>query len=269
MAHARETSFSTTNLTHRLQTGVFLAICLLIISISSTAWPFSLLMLVAQLLREWLNFLPNDLRLRAILWLMILLPSWFILGSYFSFVEFYQLFSLAIIVGVFAQICGYTAYPHWAFWRDYRFQLANVLLGVGLLAFFLLVACRLHQTQYELMLSLSFLVCLADCGGYFCGRVGGSRKLFPQLSPNKTLYGTLAGCLLPTIAGYILSHWQPLPWRLIVTIGPVSLLGDLYISLLKRTAGKKDTGDILPGHGGLLDRLDSGLLAACWTYLLL
>lgn len=119
-----------------------------------------------------------------------------------------------------------------------------------------------------LLLYFLILVCVADSGAYFGGRLWGKRKLAPEVSPGKTVEGMLCGVGLSIPIALISAVLWHLPlgqwfWWVIIALVTVlfSVLGDLYISMLKRIRGVKDTGTMLPGHGGLLDRID-GILAA-------
>jgi len=109
----------------------------------------------------------------------------------------------------------------------------------------------------------------ADIAAYLAGSLIGRRKLAPRISPGKTWEGTMAGFVAAAIAVWFVGTqvFSPrLPTEFLVTlalaIGPAGLLGDLLESALKRAAGVKDSGTILPGHGGVLDRIDSLLLVA-------
>ena len=110
------------------------------------------------------------------------------------------------------------------------------------------------------------LVWAADCGAYAVGRIVGGPKLAPNISPNKTWSG-LAGCIISaSVAGAIVAYGAVLEnfYELIVLsglIGLISQLGDLMESAVKRHYGVKDSGNLIPGHGGMLDRVDA-LLAA-------
>jgi phosphatidate cytidylyltransferase len=106
------------------------------------------------------------------------------------------------------------------------------------------------------LLAALALVWAADSGAYFAGRHFGKHKLAPRISPNKTWEGLFGGLL----AGIDTAH---LPGLLITSVVAVfaSVLGDLFESLIKRHAGAKDSGHLIPGHGGVLDRVD-GVLAA-------
>ncbi len=125
-------------------------------------------------------------------------------------------------------------------------------------------------------LLFSLLICwAADIGAYFAGRAFGHYKLAPAVSPGKTWEGALGGLLLTLIvcAGLLIAAGEfSLIWILVlVGLSGVSILGDLFESLLKRATGIKDSGQLLPGHGGVLDRVDSILAVApffaLWTLL--
>ncbi len=122
----------------------------------------------------------------------------------------------------------------------------------------------LHDSQPGLLLFLFFLIWMADSAAFFAGQWLGKSKLAPLLSPGKTREGLL-GALVATLAvGIIGALWLSLPILqmvyfialcLITTL--ISVVGDLFESLLKRHSGVKDSGTLFPGHGGVLDRIDS------------
>lgn len=117
------------------------------------------------------------------------------------------------------------------------------------------------------------LVWAADVGAYFAGKRFGSHKLMPNVSPGKTIEGFIGGMIAVVVlaiivqwnAGLSYSDWI-IPTLACVVIGIISAFGDLSESMLKRDAGMKDSGSIFPGHGGLLDRIDS-LTAAMPVFL--
>ena len=138
-----------------------------------------------------------------------------------------------------------------------------------------LVALRMGfpQVQAAHLLCFFFLVIMgSDTGAYYTGRAMGRRKLAPKISPGKTwegaLGGMLASLLMAVLAHYWFFHELPLKWALPLSalMNVLGVLGDLTESALKRGAGAKDAAQILPGHGGLLDRLDSLLFNAPVIY---
>jgi phosphatidate cytidylyltransferase len=107
-----------------------------------------------------------------------------------------------------------------------------------------------------------------DTVAFYCGRTFGKTKLYPEVSPGKTWVGVVGGMVAAVIVGLALGRWA-LPQMSLAALGElalflavVGLLGDLFESMLKRQAQVKDTSELLPGHGGMLDRLDSLLFAA-------
>jgi phosphatidate cytidylyltransferase len=114
---------------------------------------------------------------------------------------------------------------------------------------------------------LLLVIVISDSAQYYCGRAFGRRKLSPAISPKKTVEGAIGGVVFGTLAMTIAGHYifrSPM-WMLALLGGAISLLGivgDLFESLLKRSAGVKDSSNLIPGHGGVLDRIDSWLFAA-------
>ncbi|MGQ9688654.1 MAG: phosphatidate cytidylyltransferase [Desulfobaccales bacterium] len=118
------------------------------------------------------------------------------------------------------------------------------------------------------VLWLLVVICSGDTAAFYVGRTWGERKFYPQVSPGKTWAGTCGGLAANLAAGVVSGHWL-LPEvsffslaGISVVLGIIGLLGDLFESMLKRQAEVKDAGSLLPGHGGMLDRLDSLLFAA-------
>ena len=125
----------------------------------------------------------------------------------------------------------------------------------------------LHQHNTLLVLYLIFLVAITDSGAYFTGKALGKNKLAPELSPGKTregMFGGVAGAAVWSILGAWFFAVPAADWLYFILLSLVvafmSVSGDLFESLIKREAGQKDSGNILPGHGGILDRVD-GLIA--------
>lgn len=125
---------------------------------------------------------------------------------------------------------------------------------------------RLHAEGPPLLLFLLLLVVAADIGAYFAGRAFGKHKLAPKVSPGKTWEGVAGGlvaALLLAAAGVWWFDMRTVPFMILcLVVAIASVIGDLTESLFKRHAGLKDSGSLLPGHGGVLDRVDSVTAAA-------
>jgi phosphatidate cytidylyltransferase len=170
-------------------------------------------------------------------------------------------------------------------WLKSRWQISRtwlaLLCGLVVLVPAALALARLRGHDPWLLLAICALVWVADIGAYFGGRAFGKRKLAPQISPGKSWEGVWSGFAAVLIYGTLVFAFklEPVP----ATVGwPIAILslavllalsveGDLFESLLKRQAGLKDSSNLLPGHGGVLDRIDSLTstlpLAALWAAL--
>jgi phosphatidate cytidylyltransferase len=138
--------------------------------------------------------------------------------------------------------------------------------GLFFLLPMILALIALHKNNSSLVLLLLALIWASDIGAYLAGTAFGKNKLCPKVSPGKTIEGALGGIILSLVVGalYVLIATEKPTIEnylnfgvLSLIISLVSILGDLFESTLKRIANIKDSGKILPGHGGLLDRIDS------------
>jgi phosphatidate cytidylyltransferase len=159
-------------------------------------------------------------------------------------------------------------------------NIAYTLLGIlyVIVPFALLSTIAAHGEGYDrgILLGYFFLVWSSDTFAYVFGNLFGKHRLFERISPKKSWEGVIGGGISMLGIAYLLSIYQPQidlsSWFIIATIIVVTgVLGDLCESLLKRSLGVKDSGNILPGHGGLLDRFDALLLSTpvVWAYLAL
>lgn len=125
---------------------------------------------------------------------------------------------------------------------------------------------RLYGLDRELLLFTLLIVWAADVGAYFTGKQFGRVKLAPSISPGKTWEGVFGGLLLVAVLSVVWGQIQDLPLLVLVpfclAVAALSIVGDLTVSMFKRTAGVKDSGKLFPGHGGVLDRVDSVAAAA-------
>jgi phosphatidate cytidylyltransferase len=120
--------------------------------------------------------------------------------------------------------------------------------------------------NHQLMFGIFFLLWCNDAGAYIVGSLIGKHKLFPRISPGKSWEGSIGGAIITYGIVFIISNWYTLisfaDWMVIATILIViGTLGDLVESLLKRSVNVKDSGSLLPGHGGILDRFDSLIMS--------
>jgi phosphatidate cytidylyltransferase len=167
-------------------------------------------------------------------------------------------------------------------------SVAATVLGVVYVAVPLAYGYALRYHEYAVGRAAGTAVVLfpvvltwaSDIGGYFVGRLAGRRKLIPAVSPGKTVEGALGGLALTVVAALAyerlalrplaqlgMAPWWAAAFGLVVSVA--AQLGDLVESLLKREAGVKDSSRLIPGHGGVLDRVDSLLFVLPVAYLLL
>ncbi len=178
-------------------------------------------------------------------------------------------------------VCRSTFLPHQAMLPS----LGNSLIGQLYIAAPFALAIRLtltidpfsSMTQYNglLLLAIFIFIWVNDTGAYLVGSRWGKRRLAPSISPKKSVEGSIGGLLLVLLSAVVLRLllFPELSWLRMLLIAAVvaifGTIGDLFESSLKRQAGVKDSGKLIPGHGGILDRIDSFLLAVPAVYLLL
>ena len=174
---------------------------------------------------------------------------------------------LLVAVGVWAFIFLWIqGYPSSAILWSARPVLG--LLGLILLAFtwIAIVTILNYQSGQWLLLLAIVIIVLADVGGFFARKYFGKHKLAPIISPGKTWEGFAGGLVLEVIlvgslVWFMFGNVSVIGlWLLVISVALYSVLGDLFVSMIKRHSGVKDSGQLLPGHGGVLDRID-GVMA--------
>ena len=164
---------------------------------------------------------------------------------------------------------GFFFYQH----RDQRPPVQQlILLALGLISIWIAAhgVIFLHSAfGGVVLLYMLTLVWLADIGAYFAGRRFGKNKMAPSISPGKTWEGVIGGIVVNllwmALIFWLSDDWLEIGLAAYLMIGVatilISIVGDLFVSILKREAGVKDSGKLLPGHGGILDRIDSVIAA--------
>jgi phosphatidate cytidylyltransferase len=159
---------------------------------------------------------------------------------------------------------------------SYRNDRSKLGMTIRYLIFSLsfLVLIPFYKEEYHpyLILNILVLIWVNDSFAFLVGKNFGKRKLFESVSPKKTIEGFIGGVTFSLVAAFIISNYvtifSPLNWMIIaVIVSSVGTIGDLIESKFKRQANIKDSGNIMPGHGGMLDRLDSLLFVAPFVYL--
>lgn len=152
--------------------------------------------------------------------------------------------------------------------------LIYISLPLGFVMYFFDPVFLSGPKHYGIVLGFLFILWLNDTGAYFAGSLIGKHKLFERISPGKTWEGSVGGALLALLTAWGLSfifvQLDVLQWITLSLIIVISgTLGDLVESMLKRSLGIKDSGNILPGHGGMLDRFDAVLISAPFVFVYL
>ncbi len=252
---------------------------LVLIMIYFGGWAFNLFILAVLLLAAYeyarlftgAGFRPSLVVLLAGV-LLFTLQRWFLDGQYLG-----VLLSILLFLTVVTALIQYERGDDKAA-ASFALTLSGILY-LGWVGGFLITLRALPNGLGWTLTALP-ATWLADCGAYYIGSWLGKRKLSPRLSPGKTwagifgalIWGTVSGLLLVLLwraVGFLPTTtplWQGAVMGLVLAV--LTPIGDLFVSLFKRTAGVKDTGNLIPGHGGILDRIDTWIWAALIGYYL-
>ena len=160
---------------------------------------------------------------------------------------------------------------------DEHYQIAemSVVVFFHLILLFVLLCYQLlleYNISHFFIIYIVVVSCLTDIGAYFTGYFFGKHKLNERISPKKTIEGSVGGCVLGTLCGALFAYFflegMSMPSILVLSfcMTIVGQIGDLIFSAIKRHYGIKDYGNLLPGHGGVLDRTDSILINVVFAY---
>ena len=248
---------------------VLVAVVLSCMFATQSQYPMFMLMIVAAGVAgyEWFKLMPrkNKKPVKAFAWVYGgITASLATLALYFN--DIALLLWAASVISWILSIFWVKSYPNYDSWYNPSLNIIGfILIAAAVTAIF-----SVWQSSPWWLMYLFLLVWGADSGAYFVGRKFGKRKLAPNVSPNKSLeglYGGIFTALLIVLVVEVVYLDLTLAQHLLFLILSVvtvfsSVLGDLFESMLKRRSGIKDSGRILPGHGGVLDRIDSLLAAA-------
>jgi len=217
--------------------------------------------------------MPNDLKKRILTSVLLLL-----LFLFFNFTFFFKLglFLITFLVflefrNIFKKILLKSGNT------NIKFFILNILIFIYIFLIFTISSIELHDKIGSSILFLFIIsICiLSDIGGYIVGKTIGGKRL-TKISPNKTISGTIGSFVFSLFSIILFKFFfnnnldvgiSLVTFVLLVSL--VSQLGDLFVSYLKRMARIKDTGSLLPGHGGFLDRLDGIIFAIPFSYMLI
>jgi len=252
-----------------LSSIIILPIIIFIIFWDELAFFILLLIIIGICLKEIFKMI-NYIGYEPSWWLGFILSLYFIGSTFLNTINFqylvrdynYEIF--IIIVIIFYSIRQLLIKEHLKMLPNISLTIFGSLY-LGYLASYLIKIRSLPSGRY-LLLILLCIIWVNDTSAYLIGSKFGRKKIFPKVSPKKTIEGSLAGIFFSIIVTFFFKNWLNMDWIKIlflgITIALVAQLGDFFESLIKRCTGVKNSSDLIPGHGGILDRLDSILFAA-------
>jgi phosphatidate cytidylyltransferase len=256
----------------RIRTWWLIAIgCSVAISFSRTLSVVAIALVSFIAFREFLSLVPMRHADRKVLqWAYLAIPIqyfWAWIGWYGMFIIFIPVYVLCLLATCMALIGETSGFLRSA--ATVQWGLMTTVFGLSHLAF-LLALPQLPNAHYDgtsLLFYIVFLTEFNDVAQYVWGKCIGRRQALPTVSPKKTCEGLLGGVATTTLLGWLIAPWlTPLHGfaaaAASLLIGVAGFVGDIVMSAIKRDAGVKDSGALLPGHGGVLDRLDSLIFTA-------
>lgn len=227
--------------------------------LSNTYWAYGMLALTLVALNEWAGMIQLSAKQR-IVYLAIAIVAGLIAVQVLQQQGFHWFFFQSLNVFFIIALFWVLIVPLWLAKKWVLNKYALALLGFLLMTSIWLALICARGADPILLLALLATIWIADSAAYFAGKNFGKHKLAPNISPGKTWEGVLGALVAVTIFGVILylafsiNSFAIFPALWLIT--SFGVIGDLFESLLKRQANMKDSGQILPGHGGILDRID-------------
>jgi phosphatidate cytidylyltransferase len=248
-----------------LKTRIITAVALLaglltvVFFASTEVWALITLGIVLLGMVEWSNLIRLQKNQKYFLLLVTLVLGFLIAFMHLTPFYYYQNHVVLAVLAV-SSLFWIVVAPLWLITRKtFTNTLVMSVLGLFLIFATWLALVGLHAINPFLLLGAIATVSIADSAAYFAGKKFGRHKLAPEISPGKTWEGVLGALFAVTLYGIALCYYKQFSLWLIVCLWllvGLSIIGDLVESLLKRKADLKDSGQLLPGHGGILDRID-------------
>lgn len=245
----------------RIITALALLACFIpaLFFLNHQLWSALMLILSLLALHEWASMIGLSKRQTQVYLLVSLLLAFFLMWQ--MAINFHVFFINVLWVFVVAAIFWVLCVPIWLArgWTSKNIAL-NMLIGWLLLgSLWLALVCAQRIDPWLLLIMIS-TIWIADSAAYFAGKQFGRHKLAPSISPGKTWEGVMGALLGVSLFGLAICHFLPHQnWIIIPGLCVIAILGvygDLLESYFKRQANLKDSGQLLPGHGGILDRVD-------------
>lgn len=259
----------------RILTGVLAAIVFLFLVIVGKL-PFTILIYAMSSVALFELLRMKKLKLVSLPGLIGLLLLWmFLLPSQYSFFEADGISKMEIALFAVLLLLTYTVLVKNTFTFDEVGFITLAAIYIGMCFHYFIEIRNLDQYGLTYIFYACVVIWSTDSGAYFVGKSLGKRKLWPEISPNKTVEGFAGGIVIALVLATIFQLVAQLPipyiYLLLITLflSVFGQLGDLVESALKRHYDVKDSGNILPGHGGILDRFDSFLFVMPFLYFLL
>lgn len=272
-------------LTKRISSGLFCTLLLVLVMFLSTIWPFVLNLAVAVVSFFCINEIldlkkENKKKILSIISIAFSITRPLIGAGkkWQALIYFYAVFCFIIAMFRFAKNKKKKS-SYKSVWNVWFVFFLNIVISVALST---IVEIRNFGKDFGVFLSFLSLGIAWSCdvGAYFSGKYLGKNKLSPYVSPNKTIEGAIGGvvfsflfsCIFCVFCCFVLKKSNLLIFNVLVMSifgAPIAILGDLCFSLLKRMLSIKDFGDMIPGHGGVLDRFDSVIFVSPFVLIFL